>query len=72
MDASKGFPRTYLINTSKEALRDDAQVMETALKDAGVQVKRDVLPGLIIFGVLGWSMLVDDSELLLLKVLSGC
>lgn len=44
--ALKGFPRTYLINTSKEALRDDAKVMEMALKDAGVPVRRDVLLGL--------------------------
>ena len=45
-NALKGFPRTYIINTDKEALRDDGLVLEAALKDAGVPVKRDNLPGL--------------------------
>ena len=45
-DALKGFPRTYIINTDKEALRDDGRVLEAALNDAGVPVKRDNLPGL--------------------------
>lgn len=45
-DAVKGFPRTYIVNTDKEALRDDGAVLEAALKDAGVPVKRDNLPGL--------------------------
>lgn len=44
--ALEGFPRTYIINTDKEALRDDGQVLEAALRDAGVPVKRDVMPGL--------------------------
>lgn len=39
------FPRTYIINTSKEANRDDGRVLEAALEDAGTPVKRDVIPG---------------------------
>lgn len=44
--ALKGFPRTYLIHTDREACRDDSTVMEAALKDAGVPVKRDMIPNL--------------------------
>lgn len=45
-DALKGFPKTYIINTDKEALRDDGTVLEAVLKDVDVPVKRDNLPGL--------------------------
>ena len=44
--ALKGFPKTYITSTSKEANRDDGLVMEHGLKDAGVEVKRDVFKGL--------------------------
>lgn len=39
----KSFPRTYIIGTDKEACRDDSTVLEAALKDVGVSVKRDVM-----------------------------
>lgn len=45
-DTLQGFPRTYIINSEKEALRDDGRVLEAALEDVGVPVKRDVLSGL--------------------------
>ena len=44
--ALRGFPRTYIINTGREANRDDGAVLEATLKDAGVAVKRDNLPAL--------------------------
>lgn len=45
-ESLKGFPRTYITNTDKEALRDDGTVLEAALRDAGVAVKRDNMPAL--------------------------
>lgn len=45
-DSLKGFPRTYIINTDREALRDDGTVLEAVLKDVGVPVKMDVMKGL--------------------------
>lgn len=44
--ALKGFPRTYIIHTDREACRDDGVVMQAALKDAYVPVKLDLLPAL--------------------------
>ena len=45
-NALKGFPRTYIIHTDKEACRDDGVVMQAALKDADVPVRLNVLPAL--------------------------
>ena len=45
-EALKSFPRAYIIGTSKEACRDDSTVLEAALTDAGVSVRRDNLPAL--------------------------
>lgn len=45
-DALKGFPRTYIIHTNKEELRDDGTVLEAALKELRVSVRRDVEIGL--------------------------
>lgn len=45
-ESLKGFPRTYVINTDKEALRDDGTVLEAVLKNLEIPVKRDVMPGL--------------------------
>ena len=45
-ESLKEFPRTYIINTDKEALRDDGTVLEAALKDLGVAVKKDIMVGL--------------------------
>lgn len=45
-ESLKGFPRTYIVNTGKEALRDDGAVLEAGLRDAGVEVKRDCMPAL--------------------------
>lgn len=45
-ESLKGFPRTYIVNTGKEALRDDGRVFEAGLKDVGVPVKRDIMPAL--------------------------
>lgn len=45
-ESLKGFPRTYIFNTEREALRDDGRVLEAGLQDAGVAVKRDVMSAL--------------------------
>jgi len=44
--ALEGFPRTYIINTDKEALRDDGTVLEAVLKELGIPVKRECMAGL--------------------------
>ena len=44
--AVKGFPATYLISSGNDAMRDDGAVLEAELRDAGVRVKREVVPGL--------------------------
>ena len=41
-----GFPKTYIVNTDLEACRDDGTVLEAAVKDNGIEVKRDVVPAL--------------------------
>jgi acetyl esterase/lipase len=46
--ALKGFPRTYIIHTDKEACRDDGVVMQAALNDADVPVKLDILTALLL------------------------
>jgi versiconal hemiacetal acetate esterase len=42
----KNYPPTYLVACEKDPLRDDAYVMEAALKKAGVPTKLDFYPGL--------------------------
>lgn len=44
--ALKQMPRTYIFNSGLECVRDDGLVLEMELKDAGVDVKRDVMEGL--------------------------
>ncbi|KAK3678138.1 Telomerase-binding protein [Recurvomyces mirabilis] len=44
-DIHKQFPPTYLTSCEFDPLRDDAKIMEKALKDAGVPVKHDFYPG---------------------------
>ncbi|KAK3670813.1 hypothetical protein LTR78_009257 [Recurvomyces mirabilis] len=45
-EALKGMPRTYIINCEIECMRDDGTVAEAQMIDAGMDVKRVVLPGL--------------------------
>lgn len=40
-DNHKNFPPTYFVSCGKDPLRDDAFVMEAALKKAGVPTKHD-------------------------------
>ena len=42
----KNYPPVYLVACEKDPLRDDAYVMEAALKKAGVPTKLDFYPGL--------------------------
>lgn len=44
-DKHAEFPPTYLTSCEFDPLRDDAKVMEEALKEAGVPVKHDYYPG---------------------------
>ena len=37
----RGFPRTYVVTCGSDAVRDDGVVLEAALRDVGVSVKRD-------------------------------
>ncbi|KAK5189348.1 Telomerase-binding protein [Exophiala xenobiotica] len=45
-DNHKNFPPVYFVSCEKDPLRDDAYVMEAALKKAGVPTKHDTYPGL--------------------------
>lgn len=45
-EAMKDMPPTYVINSELEVMAVDGRVLEAELKDAGVRVKRDVLPKL--------------------------
>lgn len=45
-DNHKNFPPTYFVSCEKDPLRDDAYVMEAALKKAGVPTKHDHYKGL--------------------------
>ncbi|KIV82066.1 hypothetical protein PV11_04202 [Exophiala sideris] len=45
-DNHKNFPPTYFVSCEKDPLRDDATVMEAALKKAGVPTKHDYYKGL--------------------------
>lgn len=45
-DNHKNFPPTYFASCEKDPLRDDAYVMEAALKKAGVPTKHDHYKGL--------------------------
>lgn len=45
-DNHKNFPPTYFVSCEMDPLRDDAFVMEAALKEAGVEVKHDYYEGL--------------------------
>ncbi|EKG19614.1 Alpha/beta hydrolase fold-3 [Macrophomina phaseolina MS6] len=45
--ALKKFPRTYMVTAQKDLMRDDGVVLEAALQDAGVQVKRDRYMGML-------------------------
>ncbi|KAK5080784.1 Telomerase-binding protein [Exophiala xenobiotica] len=45
-DNHKNFPPVYLTSCEFDPLRDDAYVMEAALKEAGVDTKHDHYPGL--------------------------
>lgn len=42
----RGFPKTYIVNSDLEACRDDGAVLEAALRDKGVEVKRDIVRAL--------------------------
>lgn len=44
--ALKKFPRTYIVTAQKDLMRDDGVVLEAALQNAGVPVKRDHYMGL--------------------------
>lgn len=45
-DMHKNFPPTYFVSCEYDPLRDDAYVMEKALKDSGVKTKHDHYEGL--------------------------
>lgn len=45
-DNHKNFPPTYFVSCEKDPLRDDAYVMEAALKKAGVPTKHDHYKGM--------------------------
>ena len=45
-EAVAGFPRTYIITSDNDASRDDGTILEAALEDAGVPVRRDNIMGL--------------------------
>ncbi len=45
-DNHKNFPPVYFVSCEKDPLRDDAYVMEAALKKAGVPTKHDTYKGL--------------------------
>lgn len=45
-DNHKNFPPTYFVSCEMDPLRDDAFVMEAALKEAGVPTKHDYYKGL--------------------------
>jgi versiconal hemiacetal acetate esterase len=45
-DNHKNYPAVYFVSCEKDPLRDDAYVMEAALKKAGVQTKHDHYKGL--------------------------
>ncbi|KAF9640441.1 Alpha/beta hydrolase fold-3 [Lasiodiplodia theobromae] len=42
----KKFPRTYIATSSKDLMQDDGTVLEAALKDVGVPVRREHYEGL--------------------------
>jgi acetyl esterase/lipase len=45
-EGMKGMPRTYMINAGVEHMVDDARVVEEEMREIGVEVKREVMPGL--------------------------
>lgn len=45
-DNHKDFPPTYITSCEYDPLRDDAKILEAALKEAGVPTKHDFYPGM--------------------------
>ncbi|KAK5676949.1 hypothetical protein LTS10_010713 [Elasticomyces elasticus] len=57
-DALQDMPKTYIVNCEVECMRDDGAVLEAELSDAGVGVKRDVMPGLPHYS---WSFPLEKA-----------
>ena len=45
-EAIRGMPPTYINNAEIECMRDDGAILEAELKELGIPVKREVMPGL--------------------------
>lgn len=46
VEGVKGFPPTWIVDCEKDCMRDDGRVLQAALEDAGVRVKREVVKGM--------------------------